>query len=351
MATNYVNFKYGTAAQYAALSTKDNNTLYFVDGVIFKGSTLYGGKVEFVSDLPVSPAQGVIYVLPDYTSKFYTGTEYKTINVGVIGTVEDTTTNDAKAISQGALKAYVSAKLAEYGTSTDVDGKIAAAKSEAISAAEADATTKANKALEDAKTYTDTTVNEAKTELEATINNKVASVFRFKGSKDSLTEVQALTDMVTGDVWHTNDDGNEYVYTGTAWELLGFTIDLSSYATTESVTTAINNKATEIINTINAYSKSEVDGLIDGVKSDLTTHTSNTTIHITADERTAWNAKATTDQVATAKSEAISAAEADATTKANKALEDAKTYANGLNTAMDTRVSAVETAIEWKTIS
>ena len=155
MATNYVNFKYGTAAQYAALSTKDNNTLYFVDGVIFKGSTLYGGKIEFVSDLPASPAQGVIYVLPDYTSKFYTGTEYKTINVGVIGTVEDTTTNDAKAISQGALKAYVSAKLAEYGNAEDVTGQIATAKSEAIAAAEADATTKANKALEDAKAYAD----------------------------------------------------------------------------------------------------------------------------------------------------------------------------------------------------
>ena len=47
-------------------------------------------------------------------------------------------------------------------------------------------------------------------------------------------------------------------------------------------------------------------------------------------------------QIAAAKQEAIAAAAGDATTKANKALEDAKTYADGLNTAMDARVDALE---------
>ena len=47
-------------------------------------------------------------------------------------------------------------------------------------------------------------------------------------------------------------------------------------------------------------------------------------------------------KVATAKQEAIDAAAADATSKANAALEDAKEYADGLNTAMDGRVAAVE---------
>lgn len=48
------------------------------------------------------------------------------------------------------------------------------------------------------------------------------------------------------------------------------------------------------------------------------------------------------DQIADAKQAAIDAAAGDATTKANKALDDAKTYANGLNTAMNTRVEALE---------
>ena len=48
------------------------------------------------------------------------------------------------------------------------------------------------------------------------------------------------------------------------------------------------------------------------------------------------------DDIATAKQEAIDAAAGDATSKANAAEGNAKTYADGLNTAMDTRVSAVE---------
>ena len=48
------------------------------------------------------------------------------------------------------------------------------------------------------------------------------------------------------------------------------------------------------------------------------------------------------EDIATAKQEAIDAAAGDATTKANKALDDAKTYANGLNTAINTRVEALE---------
>ena len=48
------------------------------------------------------------------------------------------------------------------------------------------------------------------------------------------------------------------------------------------------------------------------------------------------------EDIATAKQEAIDAAALDATTKANAAESNAKTYADGLNTAMDTRVAAVE---------
>jgi len=50
-------------------------------------------------------------------------------------------------------------------------------------------------------------------------------------------------------------------------------------------------------------------------------------------------------KIATAKQEAIDAAAADATAKADKALADAKTYADGLNTAMDTRVGAREAKV------
>ena len=38
---NIVNFKFGTLANYNALTQKDNDTLYFADGLIFKGDKAY----------------------------------------------------------------------------------------------------------------------------------------------------------------------------------------------------------------------------------------------------------------------------------------------------------------------
>lgn len=101
----------------------------------------------------------------------------------------------------------------------DVEGDIANAKSEAINIS---------------NTYTDNT----KLELQQEISEKLSSVFRFKGYKDSYEEIEALTDMQVGDVWGTRD-GKEYVYTdeGT-WELFGFEVDLSNYYTK----TDIDNK-------------------------------------------------------------------------------------------------------------
>lgn len=55
--------------------------------------------------------------------------------------------------------------------------------------------------------------------------------------------------------------------------------------------------------------------------------------------------------IATAKNEAISAAATDAQKKADAALASAKEHAAGLNTAMDTRVKAVEGQLTWRTIA
>lgn len=333
---NIVNFMFGSLNNYNAITSKDNDTLYFVDGVIYKGAIPYSEKVDFVSTLPSTPSQGRIYVLPDYTSKIYNGTEFVTLNVGIVGTISDTTDNDEKVITQAAVKAYITKKLADFGNAEDVTSQIDAAKAEAISTA---------------GTNTDLKIATAKQELQSEINNKIASVFRFKGSKDTYDDVEALTDMVVGDVWHVTTDGKEYVYTGIEWEPLGFTIDLSSYATTDAVSAAIDAKADEIIAEINAYTKTETDAKIKTVSDALADHTSDTDIHVTVAQKTSWDAKATTEQVTAAKEAAIATAAADATTKANNALNDAKTYADGLDDAMDARVSVVENALQWQTIA
>lgn len=310
---NVINFKFGTLANYNALQAKDNDTLYFADGQIFKGDKVYSQKVVKVSALPEAPSQGILYVLDDFSAKIYTGTDYVDIAVGTVGIIGDGTENDDKVVTQAAVKAFVSKKMAGMETAEQLQAKIDAAKAEAISTA-------TDTASKDATSK----VEAAKKALQQEIDSKVASVFRFKGAKENLGEVKSIENPAIGDVWHTNDDGKEYVYTGTEWELLGFTIDLSAYATTEAVTKAINDKFAEVIKSLeDYYTKAQIDEKI---------NTINTAI-------------------SDAKQSAIDAAATDAQEKATKALNDAKAYADGLNGAMDTRVKATETALTWSEIA
>lgn len=309
---NIINFSFGTLEKYNAILTKDNDTLYFADGQIFKGDKAYSQKVMKVTSLPTTPSQGIIYVLDDYSAKIYTGTDYVDLAVGTVSVIGETTENDGKVITQAALKAYITEKLKGVEGSEGIQAKIDAAKDAAIKTATETASEDATKK-----------VNEAKTELQRQIDTKIASVFRFKGAKENLDEVKAVESPVVGDVYHTNDDGKEYVYTGTEWELLGFTIDLSPYATKKEVTKQINDKADEILGSIDAYTKTEVDQKVKDLNA----------------------------AIDTAKQAAIDAAATDATTKADQALKDAKAYANGLNGAMDTRVKATEKALTWVEIA
>lgn len=310
---NVINFKFGTLANYNALQAKDNDTLYFADGQIFKGDKVYSQKVVKVSALPEAPSQGIIYVLDDFSAKIYTGTDYVDIAVGTVGTIGDGTENDDKVVTQAAVKAFVSKKMAGMETAEQLQAKIDAAKAEAISTA-------TDTASKDATSK----VEAAKKALQQEIDSKVASVFRFKGAKENLGEVKSIENPAIGDVWHTNDDGKEYVYTGAEWELLGFTVDLSAYATTEAVTKAINDKFAEVTKPLESYyTKVQIDEKVSTI---------NTTI-------------------SDAKQAAIDAAATDAQEKATKALNDAKAYADGLNGAMDTRVKVTEDALTWSEIA
>lgn len=66
------------------------------------------------------------------------------------------------------------------------------------------------------------------------VENKITAIFTFKGTKATEDELPE-SDNVAGDVWLVSEDSSEYVWTGSAWEKLGFSVDLSSYATKEYV--------------------------------------------------------------------------------------------------------------------
>ena len=97
-----------------------------------------------------------------------------------------------------------------------------------------------------------------------------------------------------------------------------------------------------------AYTKTEVDTKVKAVQDALDNHANDTTVHITADERDAWNTKVSQTELKNSHDDAVSVAAADATAKADAALAEAKTYTDGLNTVMDGRVKVVEKALTWK---
>ena len=81
------------------------------------------------------------------------------------------------------------------------------------------------------KAAVDTKIAESKAGLatETYVNNKVSSVYKYKGSKDTYASLPATGNTV-GDVWNVVDkNGQNFAWTGSAWDALGETIDLSGY--------------------------------------------------------------------------------------------------------------------------
>lgn len=65
-------------------------------------------------------------------------------------------------------------------------------------------------------------------EVDAEINNKIASVYKYKGTVSSVSDLPTQNQKV-GDVYDVQSDGMNYAWNGTDWDSLGSTIDLSSY--------------------------------------------------------------------------------------------------------------------------
>lgn len=69
----------------------------------------------------------------------------------------------------------------------------------------------------------------------------LGTVFKYKGTKATIAELQTVTDCKGGDVWHITEDGSEWVCvaqtsattnkTVYSWEELGTAVDLSDYLT------------------------------------------------------------------------------------------------------------------------
>ena len=116
---NNVKFLSGTYAQYSALPVKDANTLYFVDGQLFKGDVAYTDQIVVVSALPGTLTAGKVYVnTTDKSVTYYDGTNSTVVVPATVGTIGDSTP-DTDLANVKAIKDFVAAEIAKIPAQID----------------------------------------------------------------------------------------------------------------------------------------------------------------------------------------------------------------------------------------
>lgn len=109
----------------------------------------------------------------------------------------------------------------------------------------------------------------------AEVDAKVAGVLSYKGTVATVEELDAIEAPAVGDVYHVTADKGEYAFNGTKWESLGSEVDLSVYAKTADVTTAIDAAKTEVAASVTAEEEARsaadtaLDNRVTGLQSDL----------------------------------------------------------------------------------
>ena len=113
-------FKSGTYAQYVGLTTKSDDTIYFIDnGQIYKGATSYTDQIVVVSALPSTLVTGKVYVnTTDKSVTYYDGTTSTVVIPETVGAIGDAT-SDADLANVKAIKDFVAAEIAKIPAAVD----------------------------------------------------------------------------------------------------------------------------------------------------------------------------------------------------------------------------------------
>ena len=240
--TNKVFHYVGIQSEYAGLSEQLKKQVIFfctdTEGV-YKGAIIYNNKT-YGSQLQVSDIGAINSVSYDEAS-------HKVSIVLSNGQTKDVVLPLASNTSDGLMSKEDFDKL---------QGVTAGAQVNVIESVELDG------AVQDI-TDKKVTLNTYKKEtIDQKINAAVSSLYKVKGTKSSIEEVTTLTDAKVGDVWNVSTaftmggkkypEGTNVVYTGSGesnedkWDCLGGTVDLSPYATTQSVNTELVKKVDKV---------------------------------------------------------------------------------------------------------
>lgn len=139
------------------------------------------------------------------------------------------------------------------------------------------------------------------------INDKIVGLLNWQGVKDTTDEIKDIALAKKGDVWHSNEDGSEWVCTEdistadhSVWEELGTSIDLSGYYTKTEVDKKVKPLADSIgTDSDVASANGSVYARIKKNATDISTNTAN--INATKEKVSGLDTKVTanTEAIAT----------------------------------------------------
>lgn len=200
-----VKFIGGTYAQYAGLAVKDSNTLYFIDGQLFKGEVSYTDQIIVVSALPQTLVAGKVYVnSTDKSVTYYDGTTSIVVIPETVGSIGDATP-DTDLANVKAIKDFVAAEIAKIPA--QVDYTVTITDEAAGTGEKTKQTIKQGKSGSEKEIGT-IVVPDLKMEVKATPNDGYLKTYQFTYGTGTTFEVDIPKDLVveSGEVITVTDE-------------------------------------------------------------------------------------------------------------------------------------------------
>ena len=198
-------FKSGTYAQYVGLTTKNDNTIYFIDGQIFKGNVAYTDQVVVVSALPSTLVAGKVYVnTTDKSVTYYDGTTSTVVIPETVGSIGDATP-DTNLANVKAVNDFVAAEIGKIPAQVDYTVTIT---DEAAGTGEKTQQTIKQGASGSEVEIGSIVVPDLKMEVKATPNDGYLKTYQFTYGTGTTFEIDIPKDLVveSGEVIVVTDD-------------------------------------------------------------------------------------------------------------------------------------------------
>ena len=187
-------FKSGTYAQYVGLTTKSDDTIYFIDnGQIYKGATSYTDQIVVVSALPSTLVAGKVYVnTTDKSVTYYDGTTSTVVIPETVGSIGDATP-DTNLANVKAIKDFVAAEIAKIPAAIDYTVTIT---DEAVGTGE-----KTKQTIKQGESGSEVEIGtivvpDLKMEVKATPNNGYLKTYQFTYGTGAAFEIDIPKDLV-----------------------------------------------------------------------------------------------------------------------------------------------------------